>query len=228
MKKYIILYFLIVKSLYASSSYSDKIIADIEKEIEATIYLLDHGETNFIKEDLVEDYSLGPIDDYKIEEYLSQNTNNKTKIEIIKNINKYMKIFFPLEKEIYIKKIVLAIIKVESSYRKNAIGDLNTNSPAYGLMQVRLSTAKYMQKKIEIFKKDKKMNETQLSNYLRTIEGGIKYGMGYLYFKKKYNDYNKINNKDKFFTMISLYNGGKLNHKYVNKVFKVINEMDRI
>jgi len=226
MKKIFLILFATFTTLLADNS--EKIIADIEREIKATLYLLELDNNDFMKEQTIEEFSLGPINDYNIEQYILSKTTNKRTKKILETIDKYMKKFFPEGKEKFIKKIAIAQIMIESEFNKNAIGDTNTNSPAYGLMQVRLSTASYMQKVMKEFKSDRGMSNIELADYLRTIEGGIKYGMGYLYMKKKYNDYNKTSNKKKFFTMVSLYNGGKNNHRYVNKVFKEINEMDKM
>ena len=243
MIKLLLISFLTLTNLFSTSIDSDinSILADVEKELIADYELTKQVEkemqeteyyimtgNKILAEDLINSFSSGPIEDYKINNYLEKYNKQSKNNKIIMEINKNMKKFFPEKKDLEIKKIVIAMMKVESEYNIKAIGDLDTNSPAYGIMQVRLSTADYMNKQIPFFKKYKNKSEKWLSKYLHTLEGGIEYGMGYLYFKKKYNKYKKTNTKDKFFTMISLYNGGKYNHRYVNKVFKVIQEMENI
>ncbi len=86
--------------------------------------------------------------------------------------------------------VVASLINVESSYKENAI----SNKDALGLMQIKLSTAQYMN---EFYN----LNNSLDQNDLLSAETNIEYGCRYLkYLIDKFED---------IYTALSAYNAGE-------------------
>lgn len=86
--------------------------------------------------------------------------------------------------------VIASIINVESSYKEDAISSKN----ALGLMQIKLSTAQYMN---DYYKLNDSIDETKLLSAKTNIEYGCRY-LKYLI--------NKFNN---LYTALSAYNAGE-------------------
>ena len=152
--------------------------------------------------------------------YISKfNSNHSEKINNI--INKNLLTHFPKYHKV-LKPMILAQCKVESDFLEKAIGD---QGRSFGGMQVMLTTARHLTIHFEPMKKYSKYSKDELTNYLKTYEGSIEFGVSYLAFKKKYIKSKKSSDYGKFFKIFSLYNGGAYNFNYVDKVF---NEADKI
>lgn len=175
------------------------------------------------------------LNQQKDEKSFIKNKNKRYKYNIIKKVNYYIDKYFSdsskIEK-IKLSMIVFAIIKVESNYNKNIIGD---DGKSIGLMQI----YKYSYIKYHNLKHNFNINKIKLK--LKNPFINIKNGVLVLSKKMKFwNDglINRINTKKflklffkssidpyflKFIPIISQYNGGIYNKKYVYKVLKQYN-----
>lgn len=86
--------------------------------------------------------------------------------------------------------IVASVINVESSYKEDAVSNKN----ALGLMQIKLSTAQYMN---EYYNLNENINENDLLSAKKNIEFGCRY-LNYL-----------INKFENIYTALSAYNAGE-------------------
>ena len=118
------------------------------------------------------------------------------------------------------EKTAMAICLVETSGGKANFGDKqllkkNIKDASYGIMQVRLQTAKFVAK---VFKLEdvKQMSDIELiTNMMQDNNFSAKMGILYIVWLSEHSK--------SYFEMVSRYNGGKVNHPYFNKVQKQLN-----
>ncbi len=115
------------------------------------------------------------------------------------------------------EKTAMAICLVETSGGKANFGDKqllkkNMKDASYGIMQVRLQTARFVAKAFNL-KSINQMSDIEIiTNMMQNNNFSAKMGILYLVWLS---DHSKS-----YFEMVSRYNGGKVNHPYYNKVQK--------
>ncbi len=115
------------------------------------------------------------------------------------------------------EQTAMAICLVETSGGKANFGDKqllkkNIKDASYGIMQVRLQTARFVAKVFKL-QEVKQMSDIELiTKMMSNTNFGAKIGILYIVWLS---DHSKS-----YFEMVSRYNGGKVNHPYYNKVQK--------
>ncbi len=115
------------------------------------------------------------------------------------------------------EKTAMAICLVETSGGKANFGDKqllkkNMKDASYGIMQVRLQTARFVAKAFNL-KSINQMSDIEIiTNMMQNNNFSAKMGILYLVWLS---DHSKS-----YFEMVSRYNGGKVNYPYYNKVQK--------
>ncbi len=122
------------------------------------------------------------------------------------------------------EKTAMAICLVETNAGEANFGDKqllkkNIKYASYGIMQVRLQTARFVAKSFNI-QEIKQMSDIELiSQMMKETNFGAKIGILYIVWLS---DHSKS-----YFEMVSRYNGGRVNHPYYNKVQKKLNFLKR-
>jgi hypothetical protein len=118
----------------------------------------------------------------------------------------------------------MAICMTESSCGRINIGDKHLlknglKQASYGIMQVRLETARFMAKKFKLLDVDN-MNDIKLIDKLMHNNFfNARMGVMYIIWCS--------NNSKSYFETVSRYNGGKVNHPYYNRVMKNLKEIKK-
>ena len=114
------------------------------------------------------------------------------------------------------EKVISAISMTESCMGKHLVGDMPLNSTdltkaSLGIMQVRLSTARFVGHSVPEFNYISKLSNVQLASLLLSNPTfNIKVGTSYFILNK--NKYGSL------YKAISTYNGGLDNYRYVSAV----------
>ena len=118
------------------------------------------------------------------------------------------------------EKTAMAICLVETSGGKANFGDKqllkkNMKDASYGIMQVRLQTARFVAKAFNLESINQMSDIEIITNMMQNNNFSAKMGILYLVWLS---DHSKS-----YFEMVSRYNGGRVNHPYYNKVQKKLN-----
>ncbi len=109
----------------------------------------------------------------------------------------------------------MAICMTETSGGKLNFGDKQLlkkgiKKASYGIMQVRLGTARFVAKKFKLSEVDKMSDLELIKKMMHDNLFNAKIGVLYIVWCS--------NNSKSYFETVSRYNGGKVNHRYFNKV----------
>lgn len=140
---------------------------------------------------------------------------SKRQIEIL-NMVKKVALQHPNEKGETFEKTAMSICLTESQAGYYKIGDLKQGkkikSASLGIMQVRVQTARFIAKKLNLTKIHK-MNDDQLvKKLLRDNKFNAEIAVKYLVWLS--------NQSYSYFKTVSRYNGGNINKPYYKKVLK--------
>lgn len=213
---------------FASVMYSDDTIENNKKRFDSILSFLHKKEEQL-----------------KYRENMLKKLTDEEKIYFISEVNRMVNERFSEDQD-FITRLIFAMIAVESSFNHTALGDkINGDYHSSGLLQINKNTVRFMQKKNNVNISDK-----ELFNYLFNPLNNVEFALRV--FEVKIETFNRIYkklNKEKyksfikkhslkheeglrdkyyrFFPVISMYNGGIKNYKYVDKVFKEVALIDK-
>jgi len=148
----------------------------------------------------------------------SHGLNFKQKL-ILKTV-KNVALNYPDKKGRTYEHTAMAICMTETSGGKVNFGDKQLlkrgiKKGSYGIMQVRLATARLVAKSFKLRNIQNMSDLTLIQNMMHNNLFNAKIGVLYLVWCS--------NHSKSYFETVSRYNGGKVNHKYYNKVQKNLN-----
>jgi hypothetical protein len=137
----------------------------------------------------------------------------KLTLKTVKNIA----MFYPDKRGETFENTAMAICMTETSGGKINIGDTKLlkngfKQASYGIMQVRLSTARFMAKKFKLLDVDNMNDILLIDKLMKDNLFNAKIGVMYIVWCS--------NNSKSYFETVSRYNGGRVNHPYYNRVQK--------
>ena len=132
-------------------------------------------------------------------------------LKTVKNIAKS----YPDKRGRTFEKTAMAICMVESGCGKRNFGDKQLlkrgiKKASYGIMQVRLQTARFVSKVYSLYDVKMMSDATLIKKLMHDNLLNIKIAVLYLRWLSEHSQ--------SYFEMISRYNGGKVNYSYFNKV----------
>jgi len=165
---------------------------------------------------------------------LLANLNKNQRIYFVKEVDRMINERFDSDQD-FLLDLIFAMIYVESRFNTKVIGDKNHS---VGLLQLNKDTLREMKKE-----KISKLSDRALFNYLYDPVNNVEFALKVIETKiitlkrvlkeinkKRYINFIKRHSKkhkgelqlkyQRFFPIISLYNGGLKNYKYVDRVFK--------
>ena len=122
------------------------------------------------------------------------------------------------------EKTMMAICMAETSAGKVKYGDKQLlkkgiKKGSYGVMQVRLSTARFVAKNFNLLDVASMSDVMLIKKMMHESTFNAKIATLYILWLSEHS-------KD-YFEMVSRYNGGKVNHPYFNKIQKYLNFLKR-
>ncbi len=135
---------------------------------------------------------------------------------ILKTV-KNVALFYPDKKGRTFEHTAMAICMTETSGGKINIGDTKLlknglKQASYGIMQVRLKTARFMAKKFRLLDVDNMSDVQLIDKLMNNTLFNARIGIMYIVWCS--------NTSNSYFETVSRYNGGKVNHPYFNRVQK--------
>jgi len=141
---------------------------------------------------------------------------SKEQLKVLQSVRDVAKTISDPSGETY-ENTLSAICLTESSAGRDLIGDFNKGTPitkaSLGVMQIQVSTARYVSEKSEELEWLKYISDAQLANKLISdIKLSVQIAASYILLLKQ--------QRNIYFNVVSGYNGGMNNHRYYNKVMK--------
>ncbi|MCH9813286.1 MAG: hypothetical protein K0U47_05010 [Epsilonproteobacteria bacterium] len=134
-------------------------------------------------------------------------------LKTVKNVASH----YPDKRGHTFEKTAMAICLTETSGGKLNFGDKQLlkkgiKKASYGIMQVRLGTARFVAKEFKLLKVQRLSDLDLIKNLMHNNLFNAKIGVLYLVWCS--------NHSQSYFETVSRYNGGKVNHPYFNRVQK--------
>jgi len=141
-------------------------------------------------------------------------------LKTVKNIAKS----YPDKRGRTFEKSAMAICMVESGCGKTNFGDKQLlkrgiKKASYGIMQVRLQTARFVSKVYSLYDVKMMSDATLIDRLMNDDRFSVKLAVLYLVWLSDHSN--------SYFEMISRYNGGKVNYPYFNKVKRELKYLSR-
>jgi len=141
-------------------------------------------------------------------------------LKTVKNIAKS----YPDKRGRTFEKSAMAICMVESGCGKTNFGDKHLlkrgiKKASYGIMQVRLQTARFVSKVYSLYDVKMMSDATLIDRLMNDDRFSVKLAVLYLVWLSDHSN--------SYFEMISRYNGGKVNYPYFNKVKRELKYLSR-
>lgn len=148
-----------------------------------------------------------------VSQIFALNFRQKLILKTVKNVA----LFYPDKKGRTFEYTAMAICMTETSGGKINIGDTKLlknglKQASYGIMQVRLKTARFMAKKLRLLDIDNMSDVQLIDKLMNNTLFNARIGILYIVWCS--------NTSSSYFETVSRYNGGKVNHPYFNRVQK--------